>query len=124
MTNGKQRHGCLTAWLILIIVVNGLSAVSMPSMITMVKQYVPNMPDWIVWPSVLLALLNVVFAIALFKWKRWGFYGCLLSTLAAIGMNVAAGLGIGRSLIGLVGVAILYGVLQIGGPQSAWNQLE
>jgi hypothetical protein len=124
MSNGKQRHGCVTAWLILIIVANGLTAVSMPNLMNMIKQYQPNMPDWVLWPLVICALLNVVFAFALFKWKRWGFYGFLLTAAAAFAMNLSAGFGIGRSLLGLAGVVILYAVLQIGGAQSAWNQLE
>jgi hypothetical protein len=124
MANGKQRHGCLTAWLVLIIVVNALTALTMPSMMTMMRQYVPNLPDWVLWPLVLCGVLNVIFALALFKWKRWGFYGFLLTTVVALAINISSGLSIGRSLVGLLGVAILYAVLQIGGPMSAWNQLE
>jgi hypothetical protein len=57
-------------------------------------------------------------------WKKWAFYGFAVTTVLALGVNLSVGLGIGRSLIGLVGIAVLYGVLQIGEQKKGWNQLE
>jgi hypothetical protein len=39
-------------------------------------------------------------------------------------VNLAIGVSLGLALLGFVGVAILYGVLQIGGCESGWNQLD
>ena len=68
--------------------------------------------------------MNVVFAIAIFQWKKWGFFGVIVNTIVAFGINMYAGVGIGQSVLGLVGVGVLFGVLQIGGDQNGWSQLE
>jgi hypothetical protein len=69
-------------------------------------------------------LCNVVCAIALFRWKIWGFWGFLGVAALALIVNVALGLSIVQIVLGLVGAGVLYGVLQIGGENSGWNQLE
>jgi hypothetical protein len=120
----KQRHGCLTAWLVLMIIANGFTALGTPLMVGAIQQTIPNFPAWVVWPIALLAVLNVVFAIALFNWKKWGFFGFLGTSLAAFGLNIYAGIGIPQAVFGLVSIAILYGVLQIGGQKSGWSQLD
>jgi hypothetical protein len=124
MDGPKQRHGCLTAWLVLMIIGNGFTAVGTPLMAGAIQQATPNFPAWVVWPIALLALLNVVFAIALFNWQKWGFFGFLLTSLAAFGLNIYAGIGIPQAVLGLLGIVLLYGVLQIGGHRSGWSQLE
>jgi hypothetical protein len=120
----KQRHGCLTAWLILMIVANGLTAIATPLMITQIRQATPNFPVWVAYVIPLLAILNVVFAFAIFKWKKWGFYGFAVMAILTFCLNLYAGVGIGQALIGLIGIAVLYGVLQIGGEKKGWTQLE
>jgi len=120
----KQRHGCLTAWLILMMAANGLTAIATPLMITQIKQATPGFPTWVAFVIPILALLNVVFAVAIFKWKKWGFYGFAAMAIIAFCLNVYAGIGIGQALLGLVGIAVLYGVLQIGGENKGWTQLE
>jgi hypothetical protein len=42
----------------------------------------------------------------------------------AIIINLALGLGIFQSAVGLIGIAVLYGVLQIGKENKGWPQLE
>jgi hypothetical protein len=77
-----------------------------------------------VWPITLSAVLNVAFAIALFNWKKWGFFGFLVTSVAAFAQNIYLGIGIPNVVLGLMGIAIFYGVLQIGGQKSGWSQLE
>lgn len=124
MNSPKQRHGCLTAWLILIIIANGLTALITPLAIGSIRQAIPGFPTWMVWPIALLSILNVIFAIALFNWMKWGFYGFVVNSLIAFGLNLYAGIGILQSVLGLVGIPVLYGVLHIGGKTSGWAQLE
>jgi hypothetical protein len=83
----------------------------------------PTIPDWMPPVLVALSVLDVIFAIALFAWKKWAFYGFCASALAAMAMNLAAGVGVVQSLLGLIGIAILYGLLQSGSP-TAWSQME
>jgi hypothetical protein len=120
----KQRHFLLTAWLVFMIIANGATAVITPMSVGDIQQALPDFPAWMVWPITLCAVLNIAFAIALFNWKKWGFFGFLVTSAAAFALNVYAGVGIPRAVLGLLGVAILYGVLQIGGQKSGWSQLE
>ncbi len=120
----KQRHGCLTVWLILMILANSLTAIATPLMITQITKATPGFPIWIAYVIPVLAILNVVFAIGLFKWKMWGFYGFLVTSLITFCLNLYAGVSPVQAVLGLIGIAVLYGVLQIGGDKKGWSQLE
>jgi hypothetical protein len=56
--------------------------------------------------------------------KKWGFWGFIASSIVALFVNLSIGMGIGQSLLGLVGIALLYGVLHIGKENKGWPQLE
>ncbi|HEV7642948.1 MAG TPA: hypothetical protein VGO50_03320 [Pyrinomonadaceae bacterium] len=105
-------------------ILNGFVAITLPFAISQITQAQPTFPVWAGWGSVLMALLNVVFLVAIFKWKKWGFYGFAVATIVSCALNFYAGVGVALSLIGLVGIAILFGVLQIGGKKKGWGQLE
>jgi hypothetical protein len=119
----KQRHGCLTAWLIVAIIAN--SAVGLFYFFNLAASgSMPHLSAWALPLLILLSFFNVLCAILLFRWKKLGFWGfCLSSTLAII-INLALGLGIFQSAVGLIGIAVLYGVLQIGKENKGWPQLE
>jgi hypothetical protein len=120
----KQRHFLLTAWLVFMIIANGATAVITPMTLDYIQRALPAFPAWMAWSIALCAILNIAFAIALFNRKKWGFFGFLVTTVVASAQNIYVGIGIPRTLLGLLGVAILYGVLQIGGQKSGWSQLE
>lgn len=122
----KQRHGCVTAWLVLMLVVNSLTALLYLFFSDMVTSALPAE----VSPSLILALglvgiANVVFAVLLLRWKKIGFWGFLITSVATLLINMNMGVSIVQSMFGLVGIAILYGILQIkGNGKSAWENLE
>jgi hypothetical protein len=120
----KQRLGCLTAWLVLMILANAFALVSVPLRFGSIKQLIPDAPDWMIWPTFFLPVLNIVFAIALLNWKKWGFFGVLGTSLVAFALNIYLGIGIPYAVAGFAGVAILFALLRIGGEQSGWSQLE
>jgi hypothetical protein len=120
----KQRHGCLTAWLVLMVIANTVTALSYLLGSQMMRGQFPEAPGWAFPLMGLLGILNVVFAVALLAWKKWGFWGFCASAGVAFVANVSIGFGVGPSLMGLVGIAILYGVLHIGGEKKGWTQLE
>lgn len=124
MAEGKTRHGCLTAFLILMIVANSLTAVMYLLRGDAIHKLFPNMPGFALPLLIVLALVNIVCAIALFKWKKWGFWGFGATSVIALIMNLALGLGLGRAFGGIIGLAILYGVLQIGKENKGWPQLD
>ena len=124
MSELKQRHGCLTASLVLMIILNAATALMYLFGDSVIKQALPNMPSWALVVMGLFAVFNLVCAIALFKWKKWGFWGFIASSIVALFVNLSIGLGIGQSLLGLVGIAVLYGVLHIGKESKGWPQLD
>ena len=122
----KQRHGCVTAWLILMIIANAFTA----ALNLLAGDYIANnYPGEISKPMMMLlgivAIANVIFAILLLFWKKIGFWGFLTTSLGTFVINVSIGLGIMQSSLGLIGIAILYGVLQIKEDNhTAWENLE
>lgn len=124
MAEPKPRHGCLTAWLVLMIIANSGAVIMYLLAGNTIRQNLPNAAPWAIPLLIVLGIINIICAIALFQWKKWGFFGFVVTSAIAFGINLSVGLGIGKSLLGLLGLAILYGVLQIGNENKAWNQLE
>lgn len=122
----KQRHGCVTAWLILMIIANSLSGAAYLFMGDTISQ---NISGGITTPILLLlagmCILNVVLAVMLFQWKKWAFWAFIGTSLVGFIINMSMGLGLGSALFGFVGVAVLFGILQMRqNGVSAWENLE
>lgn len=115
MSEQKQRHGCLTALLVVMIVAS--SAVALYYIFEGLAVFVIG--------AILIigAIFNVVCVIALLKWKKWGFWGVVASSIVALCLNLYIGLG-PESFLGLIGIAVLYGVLHIGKENKGWPQLD
>ena len=117
----KQRHGCLTTYLVLAIIANSATALLYLLGREAIRRSSPqHIPDWVI----AVCLFNLVCAIALFRWKKWGFWGLVVSAAVALCVNIAIGLGSLAAIGGVVGVLLLYGVLQIGKENKGWSQLE
>ena len=117
----KSRHGCATAYLVFMIIANALASIT--DLLLGVSQRLPALPGYRFFILALFRCLIVVFAVALLRWNRWGFYGFMASALLIAVINVLS-INLGGALFGLLGVAVLYGVLQIGGERNTWSQLE
>jgi hypothetical protein len=124
LSENKKRHGCLTAWLVLMLIGNSAGALMFLLGGEWIKEGLPELPAWTFPLLAVFAVSNLVFAIALLKWKKWGFWGFAVSGFATLVVNIAGGYGIGQSLTGLIGLAVLYGVLHIGKDNKGWPQLE
>lgn len=125
----KKRHGCVTAWLVMMIIANTLASIFYLFM-NMIGSMVKQDPETkLTTPLILLLIIigvaNVIFSVLLLKWNKIGFYGFLISSIGALIVNIYVGLSIGQSSIGLIGFAVLYGILQIKrDDKSAWENLE
>ena len=122
----KQRHGCVTAWLILMIIAGTLSAASY---FFMHEYFDENYPVEVSQPIKqiygMLSIANVFLAVMLLQWKKWAFYFFAMNSLIVLILNLYIGLSIVISFMGLFGLAILFGVLQIKKDGvSAWENLE
>jgi hypothetical protein len=84
----------------------------------------PHMPSWSLPLLAAGGLFNVICAVALFRWKRWGFWGFVGSAIFAAVIYILIGLNPASVVRGLLGIGILYGILQIGKNNKGWAQLE
>jgi hypothetical protein len=118
----KDRHGCLTTWLLLMIIANAAYAVLFLLWSNIFDEEL-DMPTWIIYLCVAIYIINIVCAIALFRWKKWGFY--VLLSLCTVGFVLSLVVGDIRSAVmGFVPALVLYGVLHIGDGNKGWDQLE
>jgi uncharacterized membrane protein YfhO len=120
----KNRHGCLTAYLVFMMIMNSGAALLYLFGADLVLQGMPNMPEWSFPVLIIMSIFNLVCAVSLFRWKKWGFWGFLASGIIVIIVNLSIGLSTASALGGIVGIAILYGVLQIGKENKGWPQLD
>lgn len=74
------------------------------------------MPGWAIPVLILVALANVVFAIGVWKWKRWGMYGLGATSLIAFVINLIS-VGLLTALLGLIGFGILVLLVRNACPQ-------
>ena len=110
-----QKHsGCLTAFLALAVAGNAFLALFTWSM----TSDVPSSLQPIVLFAGLLNLASIGFAIAIYKWKKWGVYGYV----TCIGMTILLNLVLGDIVSagrGLIPIALLVYLIR-----PSWSQME
>jgi hypothetical protein len=123
-TPPPERQGCVTAWLVLMLILNSLGAIAYLFLSKLMEQKLKTSSTTIVM-IIIIALLNVFFAIQLLSWKKAGFYGFFITTIIEFIINFCIKLPLITCAIGLSGIVILYGILQIKkGGRSAWFYLK
>ena len=120
----KRRHGCLSIWLFLSIAFDLLFMVlylSGSGFSTSPK----GVPEWAMPALVTLLVFEIICAVALFLWKKWGFWGfCLVNV---IGFFIDSGLGVNLlwpTTQIVLKIVLLIVVLNIGKEDKAWPQLD
>ena len=119
-----RRSGCLTAWLLLMILGGLIGALSYLTGGAMVQRgfqqaHVRAPSSGVMFWMALLSLANVACAVAVWRWKRWGFYAVLAIAVLGIVTNAAIGFSVGTLLFSLIGPAILYFLLR-----PFWDRME
>lgn len=122
----KKRHGCLSVYLILMIIGSSFSALGnfAAGSLDVALDPLSTFPSWVYPILGIFSLINIVSSFAIYKWEKWGFWLFTLTAFLTLCLNFYAGVGIIPSLIGVTGVVILYGVLHIGGDKNGWTQLD
>ena len=124
MAEGKQRHAFLTAYLVLGITLNSFA------MLDYLFRSVLNRPDFSgvpAWELIVVPIppfFYIVCLIAILNWKKWGFYGVIAAFILTFVIDLTMGIYGSGVFWGFVHIALLYGVLQIGGDKKGWTQLE
>jgi hypothetical protein len=126
----KGRHVFVTTWLILMIIFNSISAfigIVASTGDGSAQELLPlhRAPDVIFLILGICSLVNVAFVVLLLKKKIIGFWGCAISAIVATFINLNYNQNTGSALLGLVGIFLLYSILQIKKENvSAWKGLK
>lgn len=119
-----RRHPFLTFMLWWLAIGNILATALGPFLFVSIRrQSIPDFPEWSGWAFATLSILAVLCTVALFRRRKWGFYGYALVACAVFALNVHGGVGTGASALGFVGTAALFIALQMGGVKKAWSRL-
>lgn len=108
-TLAPQRHGCLTAALLVFGVLTVLAALANLALHDRIAGNLINGPAWASQGVIAMGLLGIVAAVAIFglwQWRRWGLFLYVVVGLIVFGINVSL-VGMLPSLLGLVGVVLI-----------------
>lgn len=119
----KTRHGCLTAYLIIMLVTNSAMSLGYLLASDFFLEFLPGAGPLAMYALAFMGIVNFGCALALWFWKKWGFYGFCGSAVVTLFINFGIGLDPGQCIAGLSGIIVLYFVLQTGEPK-AWTLLE
>jgi inner membrane protein involved in colicin E2 resistance len=120
----KQRQGFLTAWLVTLIAGNSLAIVTnLLAVLAFSEDFHIDAP-WVFMVLIVGGILNIFFAIALFRWKKWGFYGFIATTILAFLVSSSWGTSRMQAYCGLIGLVVLFAALKTGNENKGWPQLE
>jgi hypothetical protein len=106
-----ERGGWLSAFLGLMIVAGTVVAVVNVGLADHITETHPGSPSWAPYALAAAGLINVICGVAMWSFRRWGFVGAMVISLIAAALNVLIGLHPARIALGLVGPALLAGLV-------------
>ena len=101
-----KRGGWLTTFLILMFIGNPVSLIFLFAA-SLIKNLSKNSPIWVIPVLGVSSIINIICAIGIWKWKKWGVYGLVITTLIVVATNISIGISINRALLGFIGLAII-----------------
>ena len=99
VTTGKNRGGCLTAWLILGMIGSIYSIFLYSSGRALFKS---ALPAWGMAILLVLSLLILASLYGIWLWKKWGLYGYFGLIILGLIINVMLGLNLLSAIFGAV----------------------
>jgi hypothetical protein len=119
----RSRGVVLTGWLGFMLLAN---AWTVYRYVTIIQDYLDHSDprftgnlQWGLYALLALAAINILCVIGLFFWKKLGLYGFAATSVVALVINVIVGVPLTTSLVGLVGIGILWALVQ-----SKWDYFE
>lgn len=119
----KQRHGCVTCWLWLVLVVNAfITVVFIFNMFETALHQAPISEGVLA----MLSTCNVFASLLLMKWNKTGFYIFIVSTVLTLLVSLfKLNANLTGSLYSIVGIAIWWAMLQIKhNGVTAWSMMS
>ena|SRR3989344_3527910 len=119
-TTEKKRGVLLTIWLILMLIANAAMALIYLIGGSFISELTSTISSWAIYTLGILAVLNFIFTIFLFMWKKWAFFAFCGSAVVALIINLIIGTNIIFSILSLIiGIGILYLILR-----PKWNLFD
>ena len=106
-----ERGGCLTAFLVLMLIANPLVGL-VYFLAGDAMNAATHGHEWARPVLGLMCFVNVACAIGVWRFKRWGVYGFVAMAGAGLLVNVTLGVGIGSILGAFIGPAILVALVR------------
>lgn len=120
----RQKGWALATWLIAVIIANIVASYLI--LLGLIRITALHNPYFSYWPYILtisLGVINVVGAIGLLYWKKWGFYVLVTSSLCTIIPNLILGQALPQTLLyALVPIAVLIRLLF--SKKKRWQMFE
>jgi hypothetical protein len=124
--HNKQRHGCLTAWLIYLIIAYSFGTIFYffkTDEISKVLEYKISENMILIRGS--LGIFGIIFTIMLLKWVKLGFWGILIISILLFAIQLINEDNIMSPFFILLCLIILYALLQLKKANvTGWNNLE
>ena len=127
----KERHGFVTFWIVLMIIGGIIDyGINFHKFYQAFRWENYFIPLWVFIVFVIISFVNIIFAMTLLYYKKWGFFSICGTAIIAFGINTYL-YNLGEMallvvpMIGLVSPLILFAVLQIRkNGISCWKNLE
>ncbi len=104
----KQRSCWLSAFLILMLIANALTAYIYTTNPELVMGLYPRATATVLYLLAVIACINVILAIGIWAWRKWGVIGFYISIIIVFIINLYLGVGFLASMPGLVGGVIIF----------------
>jgi hypothetical protein len=108
----KKRGFWLSAFLILMFIVNPFIAFTYICKPEVITQAIPELTSGILYFGAAMAVVNVILAAGIWTWKKWGVLGFYGAVAIAFCTNLYVGLGITGStpgsLAGSIGAVLIF----------------
>ena len=104
----KQRGFWLSTFLILMLIVNALTAYIYITSPELVMDLYTRATNTVLYFLVLIACINVILAAGIWAWRKWGVIGFYMSIVLVFAINLYLGIGFLASMPGLVGGIIIF----------------
>ena len=122
----KQRHGCLTAWLIYLMISSTL--ISYIFFFKNNDEIEKLQLDFSENFSILIGsigILNILFCYLILKWVKLGFWGLIVTNFIMMIVHIMNGSNLMRPTLGLSCIIMLYFLLRLKKKNvTGWDNLE
>ena len=112
----RKRTTFLTVWLIIMLIFGILSIIlnfvfialiNIQPQSEIITELANTVPQWSIYLSAASTVLNIIFVISLFKWKKWALYGFIGLWIVSTIIEIVIGINVFILFSSIIGLIIL-----------------